>query len=60
LEKNYVWEHGRTFILTLVVMDRVPCAGATLRPRSPHNLSVLVKGPFNRECPRGFLQESYV
>jgi hypothetical protein len=42
-EKNNVWEHGRTFILTLVVMDRVPCASGTLRRRSPHNLSVLMK-----------------
>ena len=59
LEKNYVWEHGRTFILTSVIMDRVPCAGATLRPRLSHNLSVLVKGPLNRERQRRLLQETY-
>ena len=60
LEKNDIWQHGRTFTLTLVVLDRVPCASGTLRPRSPHNLSVLMKGPLNRERWGNFLQESYV
>ena len=59
-EKKNIWEHGRTFIRTLVVVDRVPCASGTLRPRSPHNLSVLVKRPLNRERSGSFLQESYV
>ena len=57
LEKNNVWEHGGTFFLTWVVIVRVPGESVTLRPRSRHKLSVLVKGPPNREQRRKLLQD---
>jgi hypothetical protein len=42
-EKNNIWEHERAFILTVGRYRSPALRVGNLRPRSPHNLSVLMK-----------------